>query len=149
MVFVFPIQCCLFKSLPSQSSSFCHPLVPMVTRWPFHVQNCHSNSLYCTCRHDFIFRLHFSIFSHLVSIHSFSTSFPLSICTLFLHTCRGWQPGRSWEAGCHGNNKQVAAGYRAGEKREQGDCFLKYFKWVCSSSLSHLLTSCCSLRASL
>lgn len=134
----------LFIRIIAISSSFCHLLVPLVTRWPFHVQNCHSNSFYFTCHHHFIFCLHFPIFYHLVSIYSFSVSFPLSTCTLFLHTCRGWQLGRSWEAGCHGNNKQVAAGYRAGEKREQGDCFFKYFKWD-----SHLLTPCCSLRASL
>lgn len=45
--------------------------------------------------------------------YQFSASLLASlILPLFLHTCRGWQ--QSLEVGCHGNSKQVAAGYRWG-----------------------------------
>lgn len=74
---------------------------------------------------------------------------------LFLHTCRGWQPGRSWQAGCHGNSKQVAAGYWAGEERRRrgsGKACFWTFKWVRRrppSSPSDFSLLSPSLRASL
>lgn len=124
-------------------------LFPWLPDDPFDIQNCNRISSTCTFTISLFFIFWFLFISSVKfgTLVCFPTSFPyllsflLSVIPLlpfFFSYLQRMTARRSRQAGCHGNNKQVAAGHRAGEEREKErrdrfGLFEWTFKWVFDS----------------